>query len=99
MGYTNSGKSTLLNALTNANVLERDMLFSTLDSTTRKLDLDTGIKISISDTVGFIEKLPHQLIAAFRSTLEEVVKADLLLLLVDLSNYNYEKHILSVKKC
>jgi GTP-binding protein HflX len=98
VGYTNSGKSTLLNALTNANVLERDMLFSTLDSTTRKLDLDTGIKISISDTVGFIEKLPHQLIAAFRSTLEEVVKADLLLLLVDLSNYNYEKHILSVKK-
>lgn len=97
-GYTNSGKSTLLNSLTNANVLEKDMLFSTLDSTTRKLDLEIGIDVSISDTVGFIEKLPHQLIAAFKSTLEEVVKADLILMVVDLSNSNFENHIISVKK-
>ncbi|MCE5330342.1 GTPase HflX [bacterium] len=98
VGYTNSGKSTLLNALTDANVLEKDMLFSTLDSTTRKLDMDIGVEISLSDTVGFIEKLPHQLIAAFKSTLEEVIKADLLLIIVDINNPNYENHILSVKK-
>lgn len=97
-GYTNSGKSTLLNSLTNSDVLEKDMLFSTLDSTTRKLDLEIGIEVSISDTVGFIEKLPHQLVAAFKSTLEEVVKADLLLMVVDLSNPNFENHISSVKK-
>ncbi|MDD5658707.1 MAG: GTPase HflX [Actinomycetota bacterium] len=98
VGYTNSGKSTLLNSLTKANVLEKNMLFSTLDSTTRKLDMDMGVEVSISDTVGFIEKLPHQLIAAFKSTLEEVTKADLLLIVVDISNANYENHILSVKK-
>jgi len=98
VGYTNSGKSTLLNALTESDVLEKDMLFSTLDSTTRKLKLSEFIDASISDTVGFIEKLPHQLIAAFRSTLEEVVKAELLLIVVDISNPNYEKHIISVKK-
>lgn len=98
VGYTNSGKSTLLNSLTKANVLEKNMLFSTLDSTTRKLDMDIGVEVSISDTVGFIEKLPHQLIAAFKSTLEEVIKADLLLIVVDISNANYENHILSVKK-
>lgn len=98
VGYTNSGKSTLLNALTESNVLEKDMLFSTLDSTTRKLRLSEFIEASISDTVGFIEKLPHQLIAAFRSTLEEVIKADLLLAVVDISNPNYERHIISIKK-
>jgi len=98
VGYTNSGKSTLLNAVTKANVLEKDMLFSTLDSTTRKLNLSESIEASISDTVGFIEKLPHQLIAAFRSTLEEVIKADLLLVIVDISNPNYERQIISVKK-
>jgi len=98
VGYTNSGKSTLLNALTESDVLEKDMLFSTLDSTTRKLKLSEFIDASISDTVGFIEKLPHQLIAAFRSTLEEVVKAELLLIVVDISNPNYEKHIISFKK-
>lgn len=97
-GYTNSGKSTLLNALTEANVLERDMLFSTLDSTTRKLKISESLEVSISDTVGFIEKLPHQLIAAFRSTLEEVIKADLLLIIIDISNPNYDRHITSVKK-
>jgi len=97
VGYTNSGKSTLINAITKANVLEKDMLFSTLDSTTRKLNLSESIEASISDTVGFIEKLPHQLVAAFRSTLEEVIKADLLLVVVDISNPNYERHIISVK--
>ena len=98
VGYTNSGKSTLLNSLTDSDVLEKDMLFSTLDSTTRKLDLNLGIEVSLSDTVGFIEKLPHQLIAAFKSTLEEVVKADLLLIIVDISNSDFENHIVSVKK-
>ena len=98
VGYTNSGKSTLLNSLTDSEVLEQDMLFSTLDSTTRKLELGLGIEVSLSDTVGFIEKLPHQLIAAFKSTLEEVIKADLLLIIVDLSNPDFENHIVSVKK-
>ena len=98
VGYTNSGKSTLLNSLTDSEVLEQDILFSTLDSTTRKLDLGLGLEVSLSDTVGFIEKLPHQLIAAFKSTLEEVIKADLLLVIVDLSNSDFENHIVSVKK-
>ncbi len=98
VGYTNSGKSTLLNSLTDSDVLEKDMLFSTLDSTTRKLDLDLGVEVSLSDTVGFIEKLPHQLIAAFKSTLEEVVKADLILIVADISNTDFENHISSVKK-
>jgi GTPase len=98
VGYTNSGKSTLLNALTDSDVLEKDMLFSTLDSTTRKLELDLGIEVSLSDTVGFIEKLPHQLVAAFKSTLEEVAKADLLIIITDLSNPDFENHIVSVKK-
>jgi len=98
VGYTNSGKSTLLNSLTDSEVMAQDMLFSTLDSTTRKLDLGLGIEVSLSDTVGFIEKLPHQLIAAFKSTLEEVIKADLLLIVVDLSSSDFENHIVSVKK-
>ncbi len=98
VGYTNSGKSTLLNSLTESNVYAQDMLFSTLDSTTRKLTISQNQEILISDTVGFIEKLPHQLIAAFKSTLEEVVKSDLLLLVIDISNKDYEKHLISVKK-
>jgi GTPase len=98
VGYTNSGKSTLLNSLTESNVYAQDMLFSTLDSTTRKLAISQNQEILISDTVGFIEKLPHQLIAAFKSTLEEVVKSDLLLLVIDISNKDYEKHLISVKK-
>lgn len=98
VGYTNSGKSTLLNATTGSNVLIRNMLFSTLDSTTRKLEILSGYEVLISDTVGFIEKLPHQLIASFKSTLEEVRRADLLLMVVDISNPNFENHILSVKK-
>jgi len=97
-GYTNSGKSTLLNSLTGSNVYARNMLFCTLDSTIRKLKLDVKPDVLIADTVGFIEKLPHQLIAAFKSTLEEVKVSDLLLLVVDISNGSFESNILSVKK-
>jgi len=96
IGYTNSGKSTLLNTLTRSNVLVKNMLFSTLDSTTRKIKVPEIDEILISDTVGFIEKLPHQLVAAFKSTLEEVLKSDLMLLIVDSSDVNYEHHIRSV---
>jgi GTP-binding protein HflX len=97
VGYTNSGKSTILNIVTDSNVLVKDMLFSTLDSTTRRLKAPEMEEILLTDTVGFIEKLPHQLIASFKSTLEEVRKADLLLLVVDMSNQNFENHINSVK--
>lgn len=98
VGYTNSGKSTLLNKLTNSDVLVKNMLFSTLDSTTRRIKVPEIDEILISDTVGFIEKLPPQLIAAFKSTLEEVHKSDLLLLIVDSSNKNFDNHIKSVMK-
>ena len=90
VGYTNAGKSTLLNTLTEASVLEEDKLFATLDPTTRALELEDGQKILFTDTVGFISKLPHQLIRAFRSTLEEAKYADLILHVVDASNPNYE---------
>lgn len=86
VGYTNAGKSTLLNNLTNAGVLEEDMLFATLDPTTRKLMLASGQEILFTDTVGFIRKLPHHLIDAFRSTLEEAKYADIILHVVDASN-------------
>lgn len=88
VGYTNAGKSTLLNALTEAAVLEEDKLFATLDPTTRSLELEDGQKILFTDTVGFISKLPHPLIRAFRSTLEEAKYADLILHVVDASNPN-----------
>lgn len=97
-GYTNSGKSTLLNSFTGSDVYARNMLFSTLDSTTRKLGLAVKPEVLVTDTVGFIEKLPHQLIAAFKSTLEEVKISDLLLLVIDISNSSFESNILSVKK-
>ena len=96
VGYTNGGKSTLLNILTSSEVLVKDMLFSTLDSTTRRLKIPEMDEILISDTVGFIEKLPHQLVAAFKSTLEEVRRADLLLMVIDASSINFEQHIRSV---
>jgi len=83
VGYTNAGKSTLLNALTGAGVLQADMLFATLDSTTRRLSLPEGREITITDTVGFIHKLPHGLVEAFKSTLDEVAEADLLLHVTD----------------
>lgn len=86
IGYTNAGKSTLLNALTNANVFVEDKLFATLDTTTRKFTLKNNQDILVIDTVGFIRKLPHLLVAAFKSTLEEAVEADILLHLVDVSH-------------
>ena len=87
VGYTNAGKSTLLNHLTNAGILEEDLLFATLDPTTRGLVLPGGkLKLLITDTVGFIRKLPHQLISAFRSTLEEAKYADMIIHVVDCSN-------------
>ncbi len=83
VGYTNAGKSTLLNRLTGAGVKEEDRLFATLDPTSRFLDLPSGEKVLLTDTVGFIRNLPHHLVAAFRSTLEQVREADLLLHVVD----------------
>lgn len=85
-GYTNAGKSTLLNALTGAGVKEKDELFATLDPTTRKFELPSGREILLTDTVGFIRNLPHHLVKAFRSTLEEVVDCDAVLLVVDISD-------------
>ena len=86
VGYTNAGKSTLLNALTGAGILAEDKLFATLDPTTRKFTLPGGETILLTDTVGFIRKLPHHLVSAFRSTLEEAVYADIILLLLDASD-------------
>lgn len=93
VGYTNAGKSTLMNALTNANVLVEDKLFATLDTTTRKFKLPGGSEVLIVDTVGFIRKLPHLLVDAFRSTLNEAVQADFLVHLVDGSHPCVEAHI------
>ena len=93
VGYTNAGKSTLLNRLTQAGVLSEDKLFATLDTTTRALTLESGQKILFTDTVGFIHKLPHALIRAFRSTLEEAGYADILLHMVDISNPRYEEQM------
>lgn len=88
VGYTNAGKSTLLNKLTNSGVLAANMLFATLDATTRKLKLESGQEILLTDTVGFINKLPHHLVEAFRSTLEEAAFADIIIHVVDASNPN-----------
>ncbi|MBP7320892.1 MAG: GTPase HflX [Lachnospiraceae bacterium] len=93
VGYTNAGKSTLLNRLTDAGVLEEDQLFATLDPTTRNLKLESGQEILLTDTVGFIRKLPHHLIEAFRSTLEEAKYADIILHVVDASNPQKDKHM------
>ena len=96
VGYTNSGKSTLLNALTGADVLVKDILFATLDPTTRRLKLPTNQNVLLTDTVGFIRKLPHGLVEAFKATLEEVVQADLLLHVVDISHPQAEEQIAAV---
>lgn len=93
VGYTNAGKSTLLNYLTNAGVLEEDKLFATLDPTTRNLELESGQQILLTDTVGFIRKLPHHLIEAFRSTLEEAKYCDILLHVVDSSNPDVDRQM------
>ena len=96
VGYTNAGKSTLLNKLTGADVLAEDKLFATLDPTTRRLRLPTNQNILLTDTVGFIRKLPHGLVEAFKATLEEVVRADLLLHVVDVSHPQAAEQIQSV---
>lgn len=96
VGYTNAGKSTLLNTLTGAATLAEDILFATLDPTTRRLRLPTNQNVLLTDTVGFIRKLPHGLVEAFKATLEEVVEADLLLHVVDLSHPQAEEQILAV---
>ena len=93
VGYTNAGKSTLLNTLAGAGVLQEDKLFATLDPTTRMLEMEGGAQILLTDTVGFIRKLPHHLIEAFRSTLEEAKYADIILHVVDASNPQMEKQM------
>ena len=97
VGYTNAGKSTLLNVLTGANVLAEDKLFATLDPTTRRLRLPTNQNVLLTDTVGFIRKLPHGLVEAFKATLEEVVQTDLLVHVVDVSHPQAEEQIQSVE--
>ena len=96
-GYTNAGKSTLLNRLSGAGVLVEDKLFSTLDPTTRRLDLPDGRSATLTDTVGFIAKLPHDLVEAFKSTLEEVARADLLVHLVDASRPDPAEQVAAVR--
>jgi GTP-binding protein HflX len=98
VGYTNAGKSTLLNALTNAGVLVADQLFATLDPTTRRVKLPGGSEVLFTDTVGFIQKLPTQLVAAFRATLEEITEADVLLHVLDASHPNIREHARAVEE-
>ncbi|MFC1739580.1 GTPase HflX [Planctomycetota bacterium] len=98
VGYTNAGKSTLLNRLTDASVFVEDRLFATLDTRTKKWPLAGGTEALLSDTVGFIRNLPHQLVASFKATLEEAVNADLLLHIADVSNPNVAQQIESVNK-
>jgi len=96
VGYTNAGKSSLMNQLTNSNVLVKDKLFATLDTTTRKFEITSGLDVLISDTVGFIRNIPHNLIASFRSTLSEVNNVDMLLKVFDISSSNINDHIETV---
>ncbi len=98
VGYTNAGKSTLLNYLTGAGVLSENKLFATLDPTTRKLELPCGETVLLTDTVGFIRKLPHHLVKAFKSTLDEVVYADILLVVSDVTDSEVGEHIEVTKK-
>ena len=92
VGYTNAGKSTLMNAISGANVFVEDKLFATLDTTIRSVELNNAHKILLSDTVGFVRKLPHHLVATFKSTLKEVVDADLILLVLDASSTQVVEH-------
>lgn len=98
VGYTNAGKSTLLNSLSDANVLSADQLFATLDPTTRRTDLPSGQQILLTDTVGFIQKLPTMLVASFRATLEEVTEANVLLHVIDLSHPNMDEQAGAVEE-
>ncbi len=98
VGYTNAGKSTLFNKLTDAGVLQQDMLFATLDSTSKSVEIGFGNEVILTDTVGFIANLPHQLVASFRATLKEVMDADLLLHVVDCSDKRYKQLINEVEK-
>ena len=93
VGYTNAGKSTLMNLLTESSVLAEDKLFATLDTTSRAITLNDNRKILITDTVGFIRKLPHNLVEAFKATLEETAEADMLIYVIDASNPQFETHI------
>ena len=97
-GYTNAGKSSLINRLTNADVLSYDKLFATLDSTTRKFELPEGREITITDTVGFIQKLPTTLVEAFKSTLDEITGADLILHVIDASSEEFEDQVSAVNR-
>lgn len=97
VGYTNAGKSTLLNAMTSSDVLVEDKLFATLDPTTRRLPLASGLEVLLTDTVGFVERLPHLLVAAFRATLEEVTEADLLIHVVDASQVRVREQMAAVQ--
>lgn len=98
VGYTNTGKSTLMNALTGSDIFVKDQLFATLDTTVRSLHLDTNHKVLLSDSVGFIRKLPHNLIASFRSTLMEVRDADLLLIVMDASSSTIDEQLKTVRE-
>lgn len=101
VGYTNAGKSTLMKAISGANVFIQDQLFATLDTTTRLVELDNAHSIMLSDTVGFVRKLPHHLVASFKSTLKEVVSSDLILMVLDSSSkqvYDHYKTIINVLK-
>lgn len=98
VGYTNAGKSTLLNKLSNANVLAEDKLFATLDPTTRRVKLPNGRDILLTDTVGFVQRLPHGLVNAFRSTLEEVNEADLLIHVLDFTHQNAQEQAETVEE-
>ena len=98
VGYTNAGKSTLFNTMSGSDVYVKNQLFATLDTTVRKVKLDNFHKILLSDTVGFIRKLPHNLIASFKSTLKEVLEADLILTVLDISNHQIMDHLETIQK-
>ena len=98
VGYTNAGKSTLFNALTGNDVYVKDQLFATLDTTVRKFKINKSHKVLISDTVGFIGKLPHNLVASFRSTLKEALEANLILIVLDASSSTIDDHLNTIKK-
>ncbi len=98
VGYTNAGKSSLLNALTGSEVLAEDKLFATLDPTSRRLTLDSGQQLVLTDTVGFVRKLPHRLVEAFKATLEEAIVSDFLIHVIDASNRDHQEHRLTTLK-